>query len=284
MSKVLKVSAKGYYSWCKRKPTKRSQENKKIEIAIKAIHRKSRETYGPLRIKDELEEMGFKSGVSKIIRLRKEMGIKCKIKRKYKHTTNSKHNQPVFENILEQNFNVDKPNKIWVSDITYIDTAEGWLYLAGVEDLFNRELVGYSLSTRITKEIVINALNMGIIKRNPKQGLIHHSDRGSQYCSKEFRNQLSNFGIKGSMSRKGNCYDNAAIESFWKTLKTELINHKKYRTRSEAIRDIKEYIEIFYNKQRRHSKLGNVSPDKYLKNYYNNNFQENRSSCLKFAI
>ena len=284
MSRVLKVSLKGYYSWQNIKISKRIKQDKKLEIIIKIIHKKYRGIYGSVRIKKELEELGIKVGLSKIIRLRKKMGLHCKQTKKYKHTTNSKHTKPVFKNLLEQDFKVKAPNKVWVSDITYIKTDEGWLYLAGTEDLYNRELIGYSLDKRMTKKLVIDALNMAISKRNPTKELIHHSDRGSQYCSNDFKKLLSKFGIIGSMSRKGNCYDNAVIESFWGTLKTELINHKKYKTREEAINDIKEYIEIFYNRIRKHSKLGYISPSKYLLNYYENNFLGNNSSCLLFAI
>lgn len=268
MSRLLNVSMQGYYAWLMRKPSKRDRDNKRMELLIMAIHKKSKETYGPLRIQAELKELGYSVSIHRIIRLRKKAGIYCKQKKKFKATTNSKHDLPVYENLLKQDFDVYKPNTVWVSDITYVRTEEGWLYLAGVEDLYNREIVGYAIDSRMTKELVINALNMAIFKRKPGKDLIHHSDRGSQYCSNDFRKLLNDHDIKGSMSAKGNCYDNAVIESFWGKLKTERLNHRKFRTRKEAEIEIRNYIELWYNRQRRHSKLGNVSPAEYLRNYY----------------
>jgi len=270
LCRVLKVSRSRYYEWAKMKVSKRSQENERLKIAIAAEHRASGETYGPLRLKDELKEKGFKVSVGRIIRLRKEMGIRCRQKKKYRATTDSNHGHPVYENLLGECKPATGPNQIWVSDITYIWTDEGWLYLAGILDAFQSELVGYSFSDRIKKEIVINALARAVIRKRPGKGVLHHSDRGSQYCSREYRRKLKRYGMIGSMSRKGNCYDNAMMESFWAILKTEFIYGRRFRTRAEAIALITSFIETKYNRQRRHSRLGNLSPAAFLQNYFKN--------------
>ena len=241
LCRVLKVSRSGYYSWRNRKPSKREIENNRLEIAIKAEHYASKERYGPVRLKPELDDKGFKAGIGRIRRIRKKLGLCCKQKKKYKATTDSKHNLPVYPNLLRQNFKASVPNEKWVSDITYIHTEEGWLYLAGIVDVFHAEIVGYEFSNRMKKEIVINAMNKAVELKKPPKGIILHSDRGSQYCSKYSRKLLREHGIHGSMSRKGNCYDNAMMESFWGILKTELIYGIKFRTRAEAIRVITEY-------------------------------------------
>lgn len=217
-----------------------------------------------------MEEKGFKAGICRIRRIRKKLGLRCKQKKKYKATTDSNHHLPVYPNLLGQDFSAEGPNEKWVADITYISTEEGWLYLAGIVDVFHGEVVGYEFSTSLKKGIVINALNKAVDAKNPPEGLIMHSDRGSQYCSKYHRKLLKRYGMLGSMSRKGNCYDNALMESFWGILKSELIYGRKYRTRSEAIKEITEYIEVVYNRQRRHSRLGNISPAAFLKEYYRN--------------
>lgn len=183
-------------------------------------------------------------------------------------TTGSKHTLPTAENLLEQKFTVPAPNRIWTSDITYIATDEGWLYCAAHKDLFNGEIVGYALGTRITKDLVVASLLMAVKRKHPEPGLINHSDRGSQYCSLEYLKLLDQFTMKASMSRKGNCYDNAPMESFWGTLKNELVYHQHYTTREQAIREITEYIEIFYNRQRRQKRLGYVSPAVYEQQFY----------------
>lgn len=192
----------------------------------------------------------------------------CKQKRKFKATTNSNHRLPVAENILGQQFKVTAPNKVWVSDITYVPTDEGWLYLAGHKDLFNGDIVGYAMGARMTMNLVSQSLFRGIETKRPSKGLLHHSDQGSQYCSHDFRNILKQNGFIASMSRKGNCYDNAPMESFWGTLKQELIHHCHYRTRQEAIQDITEYIEILYRWQRLQPRLGFLSPVVFEQRYY----------------
>jgi len=193
------------------------------------------------------------------------MKIRCKQAKKFKATTNSKHNHPVAPNLLNQDFEVAAPNLAWVADITYVATDEGWLYLAGIKDLWNKEIVGYAMSQRMTQDLVGRALFKAVARRRPPKGLIHHSDRGSQYCSKSYQKLMKQFEMQPSMSRKGNCYDNAPMESFFGTLKKELVHHRKYRTRQEAIAESREYIEVFYNRQRRHASLGNLSPAAYWK-------------------
>lgn len=271
MSRLLHVSAAGYYAWMKRPPSLRAREDERLKVEIKAAHMRTRETCSAERLQKDLAVHGIEVGVSRIRRIRKELGIRCKQKRRFKATTDSAHDLPVADNLLKQNFHTDSPGKVWVSDITYIPTAEGWLYLAGHKDLFNGEIVGYALSSRITRQLVIASLYRGVLRKKPGAGLIHHSDRGSQYCAGEYRTLLEQFGMKPSMSRKGNCYDNAPIESFWGTIKQELTHHRSYRTRQEAITDITEYIEIFYNRQRRQARLGYLSPAEYEKEYYKKN-------------
>ncbi len=264
----MMVSRSGYYKWLKGKPSKRKQEDARLEVSIKAAHRKGRETYGTARIKDELAEEGILAGRDRIKRLRKKLGLECKRKKKFKATTDSEHSMPVSPDHLGQDFEVYGPDEAWVSDITYVHTDEGWLYVAGVKDLFSREVVGYAMSSTMTRELVCTALIKAVKTRRPKAGLILHSDRGSQYCSANYRHMVKQFGMIQSMSRKGNCYDNAPIESFWGTLKVELVHHRRYETRAEAVQEITEYIEIFYNRIRRHSSLGNLSPAAFLQRYH----------------
>jgi putative transposase len=268
MCRVLGVSKSGYYAWRTRKPSARRLEDKRLKVAIKAAHERGRGTYGPEKIQEELAEVEkIQVGINRIKRLRRQLKIRCKQRKKYKATTDSKHNMPVAPNLLDQNFWVSGPNQVWVADITYVATKQGWLYLAGIKDLWNREIVGYAMSHRMTQELVGRALFRAVAARRPPVGLIHHSDRGSQYCSRSYRKLQKQFKVITSMSRKGNCYDNAPMESFFGTLKTELVHHRKYRSRQEAIADIREYIEVFYNRQRRHASLGNISPAAYWKKF-----------------
>jgi len=268
MRRVLSVSASGYYAWLDRPLSKRSQEEMSLEVEIKAAHKRTRQTYGPERLQHDLAEHGIRVGICRIRRIRKRLGICCKQKRKFKATTDSKHKLPVAENLLGQQFQVYKPNTVWVSDITYVPTDEGWLYLAGHKDLFTSEIVGYAMGERLTKSLISQSLFRAMAAKRPASGLLHHSDRGSQYCSYEYRNILDQFHLKISMSGKGNCFDNAPMESFWGTLKQELVHHRHYGSRLEAIRDITEYIEIFYNRQRRQSRLGFLAPAAYAQKYY----------------
>jgi putative transposase len=264
----LKVSASGYYAWVERPLSKWAREEARLEIEIKAAHRRTREVYGAEKLQRDLAGYGIQVGICRIKRIKRKLGLRCKQKRKFKATTDSKHNLPVAENILGQQFQITAPNKVWVSDITYVPTDEGWLYLAGHKDLFSGDIVGYAMGDRMTRNLVRESLFRGIQAKHPPQGLIHHSDRGSQYCSYDFRNILKQHGFITSMSRKGDCYDNAPMESFWGTLKQELTNHRRYRTRQEAIQDITEYIEIFYRRQRLQPGLGFLSPAVFEQRYY----------------
>jgi len=268
MSRILSVSASGYYAWLDRPLSKWAWEEARLEIEIKAAHKRTRQVCGPERLQHDLAEHGVQMGICRIRRIRKKFGIRCKQKRKFKATTDSKHALPVAENILGQQFKVSRPNAVWVSDITYVPTDEGWLYLAGHKDLFTGEIVGYAMGERLKKSLVSQSLVRAVAAKRPAKGLIHHSDRGSQYCSYYYKNILDQFGLKASMSRKGNCFDNAPMESFWGTLKQELIHHRRYRSRQEAIHDITEYIEVFYNRQRRQARLGFLSPVVYEQRFY----------------
>lgn len=268
MCRMLNVSPSGYYAWFSRVPSRRAQEEARLELEIKASHTRTRETCGPERLQHDLKEHGVKAGICRIRRIRKTLGIRCKQIKKFKATTNSKHALPVADNLLEQKFEAISPNRVWVSDITYISTDEGWLYCAAHKDLFNGEIVGYALGSRLTKDLVVRSFLMAVKTKIPDPGLIHHSDRGSQYCSSDFMKLLDTFNMKASMSRKGNCYDNAPMESFWGTLKNELVYHQRYVTREQAIREITEYIEIFYNRQRRQARLGYLSPVAYGQQFY----------------
>jgi len=265
---VLSVSASGYYAWLDRPLSKWAREENRLEIEIKAAHKRTRQVCGAEKLQYDLAEHGVQVGVCRIKRIRRKLGIRCKQKKKFKATTDSRHTLPVAENILGQQFKITAPNKVWVSDITYVPTDEGWLYVAGHKDLFTGEIVGYAMGERLKKSLVSQSLVRAVAAKRPAKGLIHHSDRGSQYCSYEYRNILDQFGLKASMSRKGNCFDNAPMESFWGTLKQELIHHRRYRSRQEAIKDITEYIEIFYNRLRRQARLGFLSPAAYEQRFY----------------
>ena len=268
LSQVLSVSASGYYAWQNRPLSQRDRKEVRLELEIKAAHKRTRQTYGSERLQHDLAEYGVQVGICRIKRIRKKLGLYCRQKRKFKVTTDSKHKLPVAENLLGQCFQVDEPNKVWLSDITYIPTDEGWLYLAGHKDLCTNEIVGYAMGGRLKKSLVSQSLFQAVAAKRPAKGLLHHSDRGSQYCSHEYRSLLGQFGLEASMSGKGNCFDNAPMESFWGTLKQELVHHRHYRTRQEAIREITEYIEIFYNRLRLQSKLGFLSPATYAQRFY----------------
>ena len=268
MRRIMRVSASGYYAWLDRPLSKRAREEMRLEVEIKAAHKRTRQTYGPERLQHDLAEHGIRVGICRIKRIRRTLGLRCKQKRKFKVTTDSRHTLPVAENLLGQQFKVYEPNTVWVSDITYVPTDEGWLYLAGHKDLFTGEIVGYAMGARLSRNLVSQSLFRAVVAKRPAQGLIHHSDRGSQYCSHEYTRILEQCGLQASMSGRGNCFDNAPMESFWGTLKQELIHHRRYRSRQEAMRDITEYIEIFYNRQRRQAKLGYLAPAIYAQKYY----------------
>ncbi len=270
MCRVLNVSESGFHAQRTRPLCKRKRENRRLEIEILAAHQRTRETYSAKRLHHDLADHGVQATPYRVRTLRRKLGLRCKQKLKFKVTTDSKHNLPVAPNILNREFAVNAPGNVWVSDITYIPTDEGWLYLAGIKDLFNGELVGYAMNERMTKSLVMQALFRATASKHPDKGLIAHSDRGGQYCAHDYQNLLQQFGMIASMSRKGDCYDNAPMESFWGILKTELVHHRRFKTRQQAIQEITEYIEIFYNRQRKQEKLGYLSPAQFSQQYYAN--------------
>ena len=265
MCQVIDISRSGYYTWKTGDKSPRQQEREGLIPKVKAIHRQTKGTYGARRISEELKSMGEHCGRTKARTLMKLAGVKARQRKRFKVTTDSKHNYPVAPNLLERNFEISEPDRVYCADITYIWTAEGWLYLAIIIDLFSRQIVGWSMSNRIKKKLVIDALRMAIWRRRPKSGVIFHSDRGSQYCSHDFQKMLKFYQMKSSMSRKGDCWDNSVAESFFGSLKTERVFHSSYSTRDEAQRDIVDYIEMFYNSKRRHSYLGYLSPVEFEK-------------------
>jgi putative transposase len=264
LCRVLAVTTSGYYAWIKRPVSSRQREEERLELEIRAAHKRTRQTYGAERLQQDLSENGVVVGIHRIKRIRRKLGLRCLQKRKFKATTNSRHSLPVAENLLDQCFEASAPNQVWMTDITYVPTGEGW----GHKDLFTGEIVGYSMGERMTKLLVMESLQRALAAKRPLAGIIHHSDRGSQYCALEYASLLDHSGMTASMSRKGNCYDNAPMESFWGILKSELIYHCRYETRQEAIRDITEYIEIFYNRQRKQARLGFLSPAAFERWFY----------------
>lgn len=260
MCGIFRISSSGYYAWRKRDNGMREAEELKLLRAIEDIHKSSRKNYGSPRVYAQLKGMGHSVGKTKVERTMKKHGIRAKTKRKFRVTTDSKHNLPVAPNLLKRNFSPEKPNQTWAADITYVWTREGWLFLAVIVDLFSRQVVGWSLDKTMTKELVCSALRQACFRRKPGTGLVFHSDRGSQYCSREFRKQLKAYRMVQSQSRKANCWDNACVESFFHTLKTEMIYHEDFETRDQARRAIFEWVEAFYNRQRLHSTLGYKSP------------------------
>jgi putative transposase len=267
MSRLMDVSISGFYAWVDRPLSKRDHAEMRLKIEIKAAHQRTRGTYCPERLQHDLKANGVQVSIYKIRSIRKKLGLRCLQKRKFKVTTHSDHHLPVAENILNQNFEVYQPNKVWVSDITYIHTDEGWLYLAAHKDLFNNEIVGYAMGERLSRYLVSESLLKALGLKHPAKGLLQHSDRGSQYCAGEYRQILASRGILVSMSRRGNCYDNAPMESFWGILKQELVYHRHFTTRQVAMSEIREYIEVFYNRQRIQAKLGYLSPVAYTKQF-----------------
>ena len=263
MCALLKVSRSGFYAWLTRPESQRSRENRSLETKIRVFHAASHGIYGSPKIHQDLIDDGVRCGKNRVARIMREAGIRSRRKKKFKATTNSRHNLPVAANLLDQDFTAKTPDSVWVGDITYVPTQEGWLYLAVLIDLYNRKVVGWSSSSRMTRQLAIDALQMALDRQSPKKGLVHHTDRGSQYASGDYQKALSDRRIVCSMSRKGNCYDNAVAESFFGLLKTEWVNHCRYRTRSEANRSLFYYIEIFYNRKRRHSALGYKTPHEY---------------------
>ena len=263
MCRVLKVSASGYYAWLGRPMSRRAREDRRLVQAIKEIHQEKRGVYGSPRVHAELVSKGMHHGRKRVARLMRESGIRAKQNKKYKATTDSKHCYPVSPNLLQRNFKAKGPAQKWLADITCIPTREGWLYLAAILDLYSKLIVGWSMSGRMTSELVLDALEMAVGCRQPEPGLIHHSDRGGQYASAVYQRALRSHGMICSMSRKGDCWDNAPMESWFHTLKTELTFHENYWTWDQAKADIFEYIEVFYNRNRLHSALGYMTPTQY---------------------
>lgn len=260
MCEALNVNRSGYYAYKNSPPTMRETDDERLTALIEKSFYESNRNYGTARIQADLRDWGEKISRRRIGRLMKQAGLVCKTAKKFKATTNSKHDEAISPNLLNRNFKVDEPNKVWVGDITYIWTDMGWLYLATVIDLFSRKVVGWSMSDRMKTSLVNDAMQMAIWQRKPPKGLIWHTDRGSQYASKAHRALLAQHGILQSMSRKGDCWDNAVAESFFHTLKTELVFHERYKTREQAQASIFEYIEVFYNRKRRHSANNLMSP------------------------
>lgn len=267
MSNVFDVSRSGYYRFIHAMPSKRSIENDRLSKKIKAIHEESRRIYGSPRIHAELNAQGEMCSRKRVTRLMKKEGIAAKMKKRFKYTTKANPKAKAAPNLLQQDFSAAKPNQRWVADVTYVATREGWLYVAVVLDLFSRRVVGLSMSDRMTADLVLKALEQAVLHRQPDKGLVHHSDRGSQYTSKDFQSLLLLYNMIASMSGTGNCYDNAAMESFFHTLKTEHVYFEYYLTREQAKQSIFEYTEVFYNRKRRHSTLEYLSPVAFEKQW-----------------
>jgi transposase InsO family protein len=264
MCEVLQVSRSGYYAWVDRPASARLERQEQLIEHIRQSHQESEGTYGSPRIREDLVEQGIDVCVNTVAKLMKQADIRSIMHRQFVvHTTDSNHDQPVAPNILDREFQAELPNQKWCCDITYITTDEGFLYLAGVIDLCSRKIIGWSMDDHLRTELCTDALDMAIRSRRPGEDLIHHSDRGVQYASSDYQRLLQSHNICVSMSGVGDCYDNAAMESFWGTLKTELVYHRKYRTREEARQSIFKYIECWYNRRRRHSAIGYKSPEQF---------------------
>lgn len=263
MCEVLKVSRSGYYAWRTRQPSRRKKANEGLLERIREIHTQSRGLYGSPRITAELNEKGFRCGKNRVVRIMKAHSIRADVKkRRFRRTTDSRHDYALAANML---IDRSQTERVWASDITFVPTSEGWLYVAAVMNVKSRKIIGLSMSNRLSQELTSTAFKDAVGRQTPSSGLIHHSDRGRQYASYAYQELLKEYGIIPSMSRSGNCYDNAYVESFFGTLKTELIHGERYRSRLEARLSIFEYVRVFYNRQRRHSALGYRSPEAYEK-------------------
>ena len=268
LCEVLEVSRSGFYAWRDRPESERSKRQRELVEEMQSIHREPHKAcYGSPRMHKELLKRDYEVCENTVAELMKANEIKASTKRKFRHTTDSNHSHPVAENLLNQAFEQEKPDTVWVSDITNIPTREGWLYLVCVLDLYSRKVVGWSMAERMTKDLVLSAMEMALLRRRPDAELMHHSDRGSQYASHAFQELLRDEKITCSMSRTGNCYDNAVMESFFASLKKELVHQADYQTRAEARQSLFEYIEVFYNQERLHSALGYQSPGDYEAQY-----------------
>ncbi len=263
MCRVLRVSRSGYYDWRCRKPSMRALENATLSEVLLDIHQKSRETYGGRKLWRELLARGYRCGRHRAERLRRACGLESRRRKRFKRAYEAKKTAPPAPNLLNQCFVAHKPDQIWVGDITFIPTRSGWLYLAVLLDLFSRKVIGWSMDKRPSSELILNALEMAVQRRNPEPGMLHHSDQGSQYTSTRYQDRLIELGATISMSRKGNCFDNAVAESFFSTLKAELVHHRNFRNSEEARSEIFEFIEVFYNRQRLHQNLDYHTPVQY---------------------
>jgi len=263
LCETLEVSPAGYYAWRQRPTSAHQQRRDALVVEIKAIHAETKARYGSPRIHVELKARGQACCVNTVAKLMRASGVAAKTARKFRCTTDSDHDLPVADNLLDRQFSPSGANETWLADITYIPTREGWLYLAAVEDLYSRRVVGWSIADHLKSRLVVDALELAIQRRFPGEGLLAHSDRGSQYASEHYQRLLEKHGITCSMSRRGDCWDNAPMESFFASLKKELVHGADFATRAEARAALVEYIEVFYNNQRRHSSLGYVSPAEY---------------------
>ena len=260
LCRTLQVSRAGFYAWQTRPPARRQQDDDRVSVQIAAIHAESRQRYGSPRIHAELRDRGCRMGRKRVARLMRVRGLAARRRRRFRTTTHSRHPFPIAPNVLARQFDRAAPDQAWVTDITYIPTGEGWLYLAVILDLHSRFAVGWAMSARITDDLTLDALNMALARRRPPPGLLHHSDQGSQYASGDYQRVLAQHGVVCSMSRRGNCWDNAVAESFFATLKVELVHDAAWTTRTTARAELFDYLELFYNGQRRHSALGYLSP------------------------
>lgn len=266
LCRVLEVSKAGYYAWRKRAPSERDRRDRQLRVRIRAVHAESRRTYGSPRVHAELGAQGIMCSRKRVERLMREEGLRARGKRRFRITTDSRHPEPVAPNVLGRRFSVEEagaPDRVWVTDITYIPTREGWLYRAVVLDLATRRVVGWAMKSRLERSLAMDALMMALLRRQPDRGVLHHSDRGVQYACEDYRALLAQHRLIPSMSRKGDCWDNAVAESFFATLEWELIERADWNTREEARADVFEYIEVWYNRRRRHSSLGYRSPAEY---------------------
>lgn len=265
MCRVLKVSPSGYYAWCSRPESARAREDRRLRVKVREIFLQSGRTYGSPRIAAALRARGESCSKNRVARLMREEGLVARKPRRYKTTTDSKHAWPVAPNLLDQKFTVETPDTVWLGDITYLPTEEGWLYLAVLLDLCSRRVVGWATSDRVNSDLTLRALRRALDQRQPGPGLLHHSDRGSQYACSEYRERLEKLGVEVSMSRKGNCFDNAPMESFYSTLKTEWLRDRRFLSRAQARSSLFAYLELFYNRKRLHSSLGYRSPAEFEK-------------------
>jgi putative transposase len=263
MCQVLVVSPSGYYAWRKRPPSAREMANQELFKKIEIVYNENHGVYGSPRIYSELDDQGVTCSENRVARLMRLRGLRAKQTKRFKTTTKRNKAHPVAPNLLKRDFAADQPNQKWLADITYIATLEGWLYLAAILDLYTRRIVGWAMSDRMTSDLTITALEMALLQRQPDAGLVHHSDQGSQYTDRKYQALLKNHGIRASMNSTGSWYDNAPMESFFGTLKSELVHHCVYHTRDEAKADVFYYIESFYNRRRRHSALDYLSPEVY---------------------